>query len=98
MSGTWVTILAAQISAPCSPCMNWLICQPWKWRRTLAFSCLDMDSYWAMPLLGIVLVQLLGPVDAGLGVPLHLHPLAVETHHGGAAVVIVPVEGDVEIL
>jgi hypothetical protein len=34
--------------------MNWLICQPWKWRRTLAFSVRDIFSYSAMPLIGSI--------------------------------------------
>ena len=34
MSGTVCTIFAVQISAPCSPCMNWLNCHAAKWRRT----------------------------------------------------------------
>ena len=52
MFGTVCTILAVQMRAPCSPCMNCEKRQASMWRRTSPFSASLIFSHHGVPLMG----------------------------------------------
>ena len=54
MSGTVCTIFAVQISAPCSPCMNWLKRQASKCRRTSPALLRSILSHHGVPKIGMI--------------------------------------------
>ena len=101
MSGTVWTILAVQISAPCSPCMNWLNRHASIWRRASPFSLSVILSHHGgaeqrVDVVGhadrVLRIDLERPVEPVGADPLATGPLVVQPEQLLAPVGVVEVE------